>query len=84
LVLEFSKPEAPLISDLYDFYSFKILPKLGKFFAQDEESYQYLAESIRMHPSQEEFKEMLESVNFKNVSYDIMTAGIVTLHIAEK
>ena len=84
LVLEFSKPEAPLISDLYDFYSFKILPKLGKFFAQDEESYQYLAESIRMHPSQEEFKQMLESVNFKNVSYDIMTAGIVTLHISEK
>ena len=84
LVLEFSKPESPLISDLYDFYSFKILPKLGKFFAQDEESYQYLAESIRMHPSQEEFKQMLESVNFKNVSYDIMTAGIVTLHIAEK
>jgi len=84
LVLEFSKPEAPLISDLYDFYSFKILPKLGKFFAQDEESYQYLAESIRMHPSQEEFKQMLESVNFKNVSYDIMTAGLVTLHIAEK
>ena len=78
MVLEFSKPEAPLISDLYDFYSFKILPKLGKFFAQDEESYQYLAESIRMHPSQEEFKQMLESVNFKNVSYDIMTAGIVT------
>ena len=47
-------------------------------------SYQYLAESIRMHPSQEEFKQMLESVNFKNVSYDIMTVGIVTLHIAEK
>ena len=84
LVLEFSKPASPLISDLYDFYSFKILPKLGKIFAQDEESYQYLAESIRMHPSQEEFKQMLQSVNFKNVSYDIMTAGIVTLHIAEK
>jgi demethylmenaquinone methyltransferase/2-methoxy-6-polyprenyl-1,4-benzoquinol methylase len=84
LVLEFSKPDLPVISDLYDFYSFKILPKLGKFFAQDEESYQYLAESIRMHPSQEEFKKMLESVNFKNVSYDIMSAGIVTLHLAHK
>ena len=84
LVLEFSKPEMPVISDLYDFYSFKILPKLGKFFAQDEDSYKYLAESIRMHPSQEKFKEMLESVNFKKVSYDTMTAGIVTLHIAEK
>ena len=84
LVLEFSKPLNPIFSKVYDWYSFNILPKLGSILANDSDSYQYLAESIRMHPSQEEFKQMLESVNFKNVSYDIMTAGIVTLHISEK
>ena len=84
LVLEFSKPESKLISELYDMYSFKILPKLGKLFANDEDSYRYLAESIRMHPTKEKFKELLEEAKFKNVSYEVMSVGIVSLHLAHK
>ncbi len=84
LVLEFSRPDSKLISELYDMYSFKILPKLGKLFANDEDSYKYLAESIRMHPSKEKFKELLEEAKFKDVSYEVMSAGIVSLHLAIK
>ena len=80
LVLEFSKPNNPLLSQLYDTYSFKILPKLGKLVAQDEDSYRYLAESIRMHPDQETLKAMLEDAGFVKCEYHNMTGGIVAVH----
>ena len=69
LVLEFSKPVNPLMGKLYDVYSFSILPKLGQLVAEDSDSYQYLAESIRMHPDQDTLKGMMESVGFEDVTY---------------
>lgn len=80
LVLEFSKPIYKPLSKFYDFYSFNILPKLGKLIANDSESYKYLAESIRMHPNQETLKEMMEKVGFEGTEYFNLTAGIVALH----
>jgi len=80
LVLEFSKPIYKPLSKLYDFYSFNILPKLGKLIANDSESYRYLAESIRMHPNQETLKEMMQAVGFEGTEYFNLSAGIVALH----
>ncbi len=80
LVLEFSKPVTPGLAPIYDTYSFKLLPLMGKMIANDAESYQYLAESIRMHPGQEELKSMMEEVGFANVKYHNLTGGIVALH----
>ena len=80
LVLEFSKPTHELLSRAYDFYSFNVLPVMGKLVANDSESYQYLAESIRMHPDQERLKGMMEAAGFEQVSYTNMTGGIVALH----
>ena len=80
LVLEFSKPPNQLLSKIYDGYSFNILPKLGKLFANDADSYQYLAESIRMHPDQETLLGMMENAGFANTDYHNMTGGIVALH----
>ncbi|MDB3925908.1 bifunctional demethylmenaquinone methyltransferase/2-methoxy-6-polyprenyl-1,4-benzoquinol methylase UbiE [Porticoccaceae bacterium] len=80
LVLEFSKPPNQLLSKIYDGYSFNILPKLGKLFANDADSYQYLAESIRMHPDQETLMGMMENAGFANTDYHNMTGGIVALH----
>jgi demethylmenaquinone methyltransferase/2-methoxy-6-polyprenyl-1,4-benzoquinol methylase len=80
LVLEFSKPDNPLLSKIYDSYSFKLLPKIGKLIAQDEDSYRYLAESIRMHPDQETLKDMLEDAGFVDCEYHNMTGGIVAIH----
>lgn len=80
LVLEFSKPPNPLLSKIYDGYSFNILPKLGKLFANDADSYQYLAESIRMHPNQETLLQMMDTAGFENTDYHNMTGGIVALH----
>jgi demethylmenaquinone methyltransferase/2-methoxy-6-polyprenyl-1,4-benzoquinol methylase len=80
LVLEFSKPPNTLLSKIYDGYSFNILPKLGKFFANDADSYQYLAESIRMHPDQETLQGMMDNAGFANTDYHNMTGGIVALH----
>lgn len=80
LVLEFSKPVAPLLRSVYDQYSFKILPALGKFVAKDEASYRYLAESIRMHPDQETLKQMMEAAGFERCSYFNLSGGIVALH----
>lgn len=80
LVLEFSKPKNPLLSKVYDAYSFNILPKLGKLVANDSESYRYLAESIRMHPDQETLKGMMEEAGLSQCSYHNMTGGIVALH----
>lgn len=80
LVLEFSKPGNELLSRAYDTYSFRVLPFMGRLVANDADSYQYLAESIRMHPDQEALKEMMEDVGFSRVEYHNMTGGIVALH----
>jgi demethylmenaquinone methyltransferase/2-methoxy-6-polyprenyl-1,4-benzoquinol methylase len=79
LVLEFSKIWKPL-APIYDAYSFKLLPFIGKLVAKDEESYRYLAESIRMHPGQEELKAMMEQAGFERVEYFNLTGGVVALH----
>jgi demethylmenaquinone methyltransferase / 2-methoxy-6-polyprenyl-1,4-benzoquinol methylase len=80
LVLEFSKPTNELLSKAYDMYSFHLLPKIGQLVANDSESYQYLAESIRMHPDQETLKTMLESAGFEQTTYHNLTGGVVALH----
>jgi demethylmenaquinone methyltransferase/2-methoxy-6-polyprenyl-1,4-benzoquinol methylase len=79
LVLEFSKVWKPL-QPLYDAYSFKLLPKMGELIAQDGDSYRYLAESIRMHPSQEELKLMMEQAGLSRVDYFNLSSGVVALH----
>lgn len=80
LVLEFSKPGNALLSKAYDAYSFKLLPKIGKLVTNDEDSYRYLAESIRMHPDQETLKEMMEDAGFARCEYYNLTGGIVAVH----
>ncbi len=80
LVLEFSKPVLPGLAPIYDQYSFKLLPMMGKIIANDAESYRYLAESIRMHPDQETLKQMMNIAGFERVTYTNMTGGIVALH----
>jgi demethylmenaquinone methyltransferase/2-methoxy-6-polyprenyl-1,4-benzoquinol methylase len=79
-VLEFSKVAKPL-APFYDFYSFKILPFMGAKVAGDADSYQYLAESIRMHPDQETLKGMMLAAGFQAADFHNMTAGVVALHI---
>ena len=79
LVLEFSKVAAPL-SLAYDWYSFNVLPRLGKLVAGDEASYRYLAESIRVHPDQEGLKTQMEHAGFDRVQYYNLMAGVVALH----
>jgi demethylmenaquinone methyltransferase / 2-methoxy-6-polyprenyl-1,4-benzoquinol methylase len=79
LVLEFSKVWQPL-EKLYDAYSFKFLPFMGKLIAKDAESYQYLAESIRMHPDQETLKQMMTDAGLSRVDYYNLSAGVVALH----
>ena len=79
LVLEFSKVWKPL-EGAYDLYSFKLLPLMGKMVAKDAASYQYLAESIRMHPDQETLKTMMHTAGFEKVQYHNLTAGVVALH----
>lgn len=79
LVLEFSQIAKPL-APAYDWYSFNILPKIGKIVAQDEDSYRYLAESIRMHPDQETLAQMMRDVGLERVQYFNLTAGICALH----
>lgn len=84
-VLEFSKPLYPGLEKLYDLYSFRILPRLGEFIARDRASYQYLAESIRMHPDQQTLREiMLEQGGFDEVEVHNLSGGIVALHRAIK
>ncbi len=80
MILEFSKVTQPLFAKFYDFYSFNILPKMGKLIANDEDSYQYLAESIRMHPDQETLKQMMLTAGFDKAEYLNMSEGIVALH----
>ena len=83
LILEFSKPNE-LISPLYDFYSFNILPKLGEWVVNDAGSYKYLAESIRMHPDQESLKNMMQETGYVNCEYFNLSGGIVALHVGHK
>lgn len=80
LILEFSKPKAEVLSKIYDQYSFKLLPLMGQLVAGDSESYQYLAESIRMHPDQETLKGMMETAGFDRATYTNLTGGIVAVH----
>jgi demethylmenaquinone methyltransferase/2-methoxy-6-polyprenyl-1,4-benzoquinol methylase len=83
LVLEFSKVARPL-EKAYDWYSFNVLPKLGKLVAGDDASYRYLAESIRMHPGQEELKALMKKNGFGHVDYHNLTGGMVALHVGIK
>jgi len=80
LILEFSKPSSAALAQVYDQYSFRLLPLMGKLVANDAESYRYLAESIRMHPDQNTLKGMMETTGFNQCSYTNMTGGIVALH----
>jgi demethylmenaquinone methyltransferase/2-methoxy-6-polyprenyl-1,4-benzoquinol methylase len=79
LVLEFSRPWKPL-QGAYDAYSFRVLPRLGKYVARDEAAYRYLAESIRMHPDQKELKSMMEAAGLERVEYFNLAAGVVAVH----
>jgi demethylmenaquinone methyltransferase/2-methoxy-6-polyprenyl-1,4-benzoquinol methylase len=80
LILEFSQP-AKALQPAYDLYSFKVLPLIGKYVARDEDSYQYLAESIRMHPDQETLLGMMQEASFERCRYENLAGGIVALHI---
>jgi demethylmenaquinone methyltransferase/2-methoxy-6-polyprenyl-1,4-benzoquinol methylase len=80
LILEFSKPVFPALQPIYDWYSFKVLPFLGKIVANDAQSYRYLVESIRRHPDQTTLKSMMEQVGFTRCDYHNLTAGVVALH----
>ncbi|MBI3344581.1 MAG: bifunctional demethylmenaquinone methyltransferase/2-methoxy-6-polyprenyl-1,4-benzoquinol methylase UbiE [Gammaproteobacteria bacterium] len=80
LILEFSKPSIPGLQPLYDLYSFKVLPLMGKLIARDADSYRYLAESIRMHPNQEALKAMMQGAGFERCDYYNLSGGIVALH----
>ncbi len=83
LVLEFSKVPRPM-ARAYDWYSFKVLPQLGRLVAGDADSYRYLAESIRMHPGQEELKTLMKKAGFGHVDYHNLTGGVVALHVGIK
>jgi len=80
IVLEFSKPTNESFREIYDIFSFEVIPKIGEMIANTEESYRYLAESIRMHPTQEELKELMENSGFIECNYDNLTNGIVAIH----
>ncbi len=80
LVLEFSKPQSQTLEKIYDHYSFRVLPFMGKLVTDDADSYRYLAESIRMHPDQETLKDMMQNAGFVECRYYNMTGGIVALH----
>lgn len=80
IVLEFSKPVVPGLGKIYDAYSFKLLPLMGKLIAKDADSYQYLAESIRMHPDQHTLEDMILNAGFDRCKYHNLSGGIVALH----
>lgn len=84
IVLEFSKPTVAWLEKAYNTYSFNVIPKLGKWLANDSESYQYLVESIRKHPDQEALKQMMLDAGFDHVKYHNLTGGVVALHIGMK
>jgi len=84
MLLEFSKPTTPLLSAFYDAYSFNVIPALGGLILNDKASYQYLVESIRMHPDQETLADMCQQQGFEEVSYQNLTGGIVAIHTGWK
>lgn len=84
ICLEFSKVNDYFLQKIYDIYSFKLIPKIGEVVLQDRASYQYLVESIRKFPAQDEFKKMIEKAGFKNVSYENLMFGTVAIHIGIK
>ena len=84
MILEFSRPTNEFFRELYDIFSFEVIPKIGEFVAQSEDSYRYLAESIRMHPTQEELKKLMESAGFSNCNFDDLTNGVVAIHSGKK
>ncbi len=84
IILEFSQPTNETFRKFYDTYSFNVIPALGEFIANDRDSYQYLVESIRQHPPQEELKEMMLGAGFDHVHYHNLTGGVVALHIGYK
>jgi len=84
MCLEFSEVTIPGLKQIYDMYSFNVIPEMGQAIAKDRDSYQYLVESIKMFPKQAEFAMMIEDAGFKCVSYTNMTGGIVALHTGFK
>ena len=84
IILEFSKPTNEIFREIYDIFSFEVIPKIGEFIANTEESYRYLAESIRMHPTQEELKIMMEDEGFIDCQYENLTNGVVAIHSGTK
>lgn len=84
IILEFSHPTTTILNKIYDFYSFNIIPKMGKYIANDEKSYQYLVESIRMHPNQETLKNLMQTAQFETVNYFNLNGGIVAIHTGYK
>ena len=84
LILEFSHPLNKPFAKAYDYYSFNVIPKIGKVVAKDEDSYQYLVESIRKHPDQQTLKQMMLDAGFDHVIYHNLTNGVVALHIGYK
>jgi len=84
IILEFSQPTNQTFRKVYDAYSFNVIPKLGEMIADDRDSYQYLVESIRKHPPQEELKQMMLDAGFDRVRYHNLTGGVVALHIGYK
>ena len=84
MILEFSRPTNEFFRELYDIFSFEVIPKIGEFVAQSEDSYRYLAESIRMHPTQEELRDLMESAGFSNCNFDDLTNGVVAIHSGKK
>ncbi|GAA6136293.1 bifunctional demethylmenaquinone methyltransferase/2-methoxy-6-polyprenyl-1,4-benzoquinol methylase UbiE [Arenicella sp. 4NH20-0111] len=84
IILEFSQPTNETFRKVYDAYSFNVIPKMGEIISSDRESYQYLVESIRQHPPQEELKQMMLDAGFDRVRYHNLTGGIVALHIGYK
>ena len=84
MILEFSHVENDLLRNVYDFYSFNVIPKLGELVARDRGSYQYLVESIRKFPRQDKLKELMQDVGFKHVTYENLTGGMVAIHTGYK
>ncbi len=84
VILEFSKPVIPLLEEIYDGYSFTVIPRIGELVVKDRESYQYLVESIRRHPNQEALVDMMVDAGFERVEYHNLTFGVVALHIGRK
>ena len=80
IILEFSRVAIPVLKEIYDLYSFKLIPMLGKLVAKDRDSYQYLVESIRKHPDQEGLKKMMQDAGFRRVTYYNLSGGVVAIH----